>query len=118
MTFDCRGHGTPSLRGIPLASWYGKASFRWVKLTIPRRPTLLLILIISKTSNISYGQRRHGVRALGRHHPIWMFDVKTLGIISSACICNGRQGRLLFERPWSDSTRKGGAVYPVLEPKP
>jgi len=49
---------------------------------------------------------------------MWMFDVKTVGIISSACICNGRQGRLLFERPWRDSTKKGGAVLTALDSKP
>jgi len=58
------------------------------------------------------------VRALGRHHPLWMFDVKTVGIISSACICDGRRGRLLFERPWRDLTKKGGAVLTALDSKP
>jgi hypothetical protein len=106
------------LRGIPLASRYGNASLSRGKLRIPRRPTLLLILTIRKTSNISYDRRRDRVRALGRHHPIWMFDVKTVGIISSACICNGRRGRLLFERPWRDSTKKGGAVLTALDSKP
>ena len=47
---------------------------------------------------------------MGRNIPLYMFDVKKIGIISSACICNGRRGRLLFERPWTDSTKKGGAV--------
>ena len=79
---------------------------------------LLLILTISKTSNISYDRRRDRVRAWGRHHPIWMFDVNTVGIISSACICNGRQGRLLFERPCRDSTKKGGAVLTALDSQP
>jgi len=50
------------------------------------------------------------VRALGRHHLIQMFDVKTVGIISSACIWNGRRGRLLYERPCRDSTKNGDAV--------
>jgi len=78
----------------------------------------VLILTISKTFNISYDRRRDRVSALGRHHPIWMINVKTVGIISSACICNGRQGRLLFERPWRDSTKKGGAVLTVPDSKP
>jgi hypothetical protein len=60
------------------------------KLRIPRMLTLLLILTIRNTSNISYDRRLDRVRALGRHIPIWMFDVKTAGIISSACICTGR----------------------------
>jgi len=81
-------------------------------------PTLLLILTIRKTSNISYDRRHDRVRALGRHHPIWMFDVKTVGIISSACICNGRRSRLLFEGPWRDWTKKGGAVLTALDSKP
>ena len=84
---------------------------------IPRRPTLLLILTISKTSNISYDRRGDRVRALGRHHLIWIFDVKTVGIISSASICNGRPGRLLFERPGRDLIKPGVAVYIVLDSK-
>jgi len=47
-----------------------------------------------------------------------MFDVKKVGIMSSACICNGRRGRLLFERPWRDSTKKGGALETALASKP
>jgi hypothetical protein len=78
-------------------------------------PTLLLILAIPKTLNISYDRRQGCVRALDRHHLIWMFDVKTVGIISSACRSNGRQGRLLFERPWKNSRKKGGAVVAMLE---
>jgi len=46
-----------------------------------------------------------------------MFDVENVGIISPACICNGRQGRLLFERPGTDSTKQGGAVYTALDSK-
>jgi hypothetical protein len=87
-------------------------------LRIPQRPTLLLILTIRKTSNISYNRRLDRVRALGTHHLIWMFDVKTVGIISPACICNGRRGRLIFERPWRHSTKKGGAVLTALDSKP
>jgi hypothetical protein len=39
-----------------------------------------------------------------------MFDVKKEGIITSAWIPNGSPGRLEFERPWTDPTKKGGAV--------
>ena len=46
-----------------------------------------------------------------------MFDVENVGIISSACICNGRQGRLLFERPGRDLKKQGGAVYTALDSK-
>jgi hypothetical protein len=46
-----------------------------------------------------------------------MFDVDNVGIISSACIFNGRRGRLLFERPQSDSKGQGGAVYTALDSK-
>jgi len=63
LTLDCRGYGTPSLRGIPLASRHGNASLSRWKLRIPRRPTLLLILTISKTSNISYDRSRVRMRA-------------------------------------------------------
>ena len=70
LTLDCTVYGTPSLRWIPLVSWYGNASLRMRKLRIPCRPTLLLILMISKTSNISYDQSHLRVSALGRHIPI------------------------------------------------
>jgi len=69
-----------------------------------------MILTIRKTSNILSDRKPDRVRALGRHHPIWMFDVMTEGIISSAFLCNGRQGRLLFERPWRNWTTKVDAV--------
>jgi hypothetical protein len=36
---DCRAYGTPSLRGIPLASRYINASARRQKLRIPSMPT-------------------------------------------------------------------------------
>ena len=110
LTLDCRGHGTPSLRGIPLASRYGNASLNRRKLRITWRPTLMLILMIGNNSNLSYDRSRVRVRALARHIPIYMFDVQKVGIISSACIWNGRWGRHLFEWPWTDSTKKGGAV--------
>jgi len=71
---------------------------------------LLLILTIGKTLNILYDWSRVKVRALGRHSPIVMFHVKNGGIIACACICNGRRGRLLFERPGRVLTKKEGAV--------
>jgi len=70
LTLDCRGYGTPSWRGIPLASQCGNASLSWRKLWIPWRPSLVLILMISKTSNNSYNGSCVRVRALGRHIPI------------------------------------------------
>jgi len=70
LTLDCRGYGTLSLRGIPLAGRYGNASLSRGKLRFPRRPTLLFILTISKTLNISYDRSRGRVRAVGRHIPI------------------------------------------------
>jgi len=70
LTLDCRGYGTPSLRGIPPASLYGNASLSRRKLTIPQRPTVLLILTISKSLNFSYDRSRVRVWALGRHSPI------------------------------------------------
>jgi len=110
LTLDCRGYGTPSLRGIPVASWYVNVSLCRGKLKISWWPTLLLILTMRKTLNILYDRRGVRVRALMRHHPIWLFNVRTVGIISSACICNGRRGILPSERPWTDSTNEGGAV--------
>jgi hypothetical protein len=107
---DWRGYGTPSLRGIPLASWHGNASLSRGKLRNPHRPTISLILMISMPLNISYNQTRDSVRDLARHYLILMFNVKTAGMIIPACICNGRRGRLLFERHWRDSTKNGGAV--------
>jgi hypothetical protein len=53
--------------------------------------------MIRNTLNISDDWSRDRVTAVGRHHPIWIFDVKTVGIISFACRCNGRRGRLVFE---------------------
>jgi len=118
LTLDCRGYETPCLRGIPLASRYRNASLCSGKLRIPWRPMLLLILTISKTSNISYNRRRDRVRVVGRDHLVWMFDIMTIGMISSECICNGWRWRLLFQRPWRDSTNKGGAVLTTLDSKP
>jgi hypothetical protein len=70
LNLDCRGYGTPSLRGIPLANWYGNESLSRRNLRIPRRPTLLLTLTICKTSNISYNRSRVRLRALETHSPI------------------------------------------------
>jgi len=58
------------------------------------------------------------VRALGRHSLILMFHVKNVGIFACACICNGRRGRLLIERPGRVSTKKGRAVSTALDSKP
>jgi hypothetical protein len=63
LTFGCRGYGTPSMRGIHFANQYGNTSFSRRKLRIPQRPTLLLILTISKMSNILNDQSRVKVRA-------------------------------------------------------
>jgi len=49
VALDCRRYGTPSLRGIPLASQYWSTSLSWGKLRTPQRPTLGLILTIDKT---------------------------------------------------------------------
>jgi len=46
-----------------------------------------------------------------------MFDVENVGIIPSACVFNGRQGRLLLERPRGDSKEQGGAVNTALNSK-
>jgi len=70
LTLDCRGYWTPSLRGIPLTSRYGNQSLSRRKLRIHCRPTLLLIVMISKTSNISYDRSDVRVRALGSPSPI------------------------------------------------
>jgi len=67
---DCRGYWTPSQGGISLASWYRNVSLSRGELVIPWRASLLLILTISKTSNISYGRSRGRVRDLVRHCPI------------------------------------------------
>jgi len=71
---------------------------------------LLLIRTISKTSDISYDRSLVKVWALGKHSQILMFHVKNVGMIACACICNGRRGRLLFERPGRVLTKKGGSV--------
>jgi hypothetical protein len=46
-----------------------------------------------------------------------MFNVENVAIISSACICNGQEGRLLFGRPGRDSKKQGGTVYTLLDSK-
>ena len=98
MTLDCRNYGSASLSVIPNASRYGSASLSRRKLAISGRPTLLLILTMSKTWNISYDGSCLNERALGWHCLILMFHVKNVGIIACAFICNGRGGRQLFER--------------------
>jgi len=47
-----------------------------------------------------------------------MLDIKHVEMTSSACICNGRQGRLIQEWPWRDCTKYGGAVRTALDSKP
>jgi hypothetical protein len=79
---------------------------------------LLSILTIGKTWNMVYDRGCVRVRASGRHNPILKFNVRMVGILSSASKCNGRQGKLLLERPWRDSTETGGTVYTVLDSKP
>jgi len=101
---DCRGYGTPSLRGIPLASRYGNTSLITGKLGLPQRPMLLLF------QNISYRRSRARVRTFGRQMPISMYNINNVGIISSARICNGRLGRLQFDQPGRDLKQKGGAL--------
>jgi len=86
LTLDCTAYGTPYVWEIPLTSRYGNASLTRGKLRIPCRPTLLLILTIGKTLNISYNRRRENVIALRRPHPIWILKAMTVGIISSAWI--------------------------------
>jgi hypothetical protein len=78
------------------------------KLRIPRRPTLVWFL------NTLYDQSRARVRAWERHSPIYMFDFENVGMISSASIRNGRQCRLLFERPGRDLKKQGGREYTAL----
>jgi len=118
LILECGGYGTHSLIGIPLARRYGNRSHSRGKLRNSWRPRVFLILTISKSWNISYDLRGEKVWELRRHYPIRMFEDKTAGIISSECICNGRRGRLLCERPWRDLTTKGGAVLTALDPKP
>ena len=72
--------------------------------------THLVILMISKTSNISSNRSRVKVMAVGKHSPIYMFDIQNFGIIAYECTCNGRRGRLLFKRLGRVSTEMGGAV--------
>jgi hypothetical protein len=43
-----------------------------------------------------------------------MLDVENVGIISSACICNGGRGRLLFERLGRDSKKGRRSVYRAI----
>ena len=100
---ECIGYGTPSLRGIPLASRYRKASHCRGMVNIPRRPTLLLILKIIKSSDMHYHRSHVLATAFGMHCAILMCYLIHIGDIFSACVCNGRRGRLLFERTGRDS---------------
>jgi len=109
LTMDCRGYGTPSLRVIPLTSRCGKASPSRGKLKIPWRLTHLLFL------TNSYKPSHGRVRSMGRHSPIYMVDIKCLGIITCPGICNGRQGRIFSDRPGRDSKYQGCPVYAVLD---
>jgi hypothetical protein len=65
---------------------------------ISQTPIRLLSMVISKACNISYDWSRVRVRPLGMHHSIWMCDVRTLGLISSAGIYQSRWLILLFEQ--------------------
>jgi hypothetical protein len=67
--------------------------------------------------NDSYNCSLARVRALRRYSLIWIFDFENEGIISSPCIFNGRQGRLLFERPVRDSQQQAGTVSTVPDSK-
>jgi hypothetical protein len=73
---------------------------------------------MTKTSNISYDQSWARGKGSERHSPKKVFDVEKVRIISSTLICNGWLGRFLFERPWTDLTNKGGAVWTLLDSKP
>jgi hypothetical protein len=64
LTRDCRGYGTPSLTGTPLASQDGNMTLSRWKLRITRWPTVLVCL------NKSYDRNRAWVRALEVHSPI------------------------------------------------
>jgi hypothetical protein len=107
---DCSDIRTPSLRGIPLAREYKNAALFRGKLGIPQLPTLLLIVIISKVSNISHNRQSVRVKVLVRHNLIWMFKIRNIGIRSSASMCNSSRGRLLYARPWTDLSNRGAAV--------
>jgi hypothetical protein len=110
LTLDCSGNRTPALIGIPFASQYRNASLDRRMLWIPPRPMHLLSVTFTKTSNISYNQRCFTVKMLVSCCLIWMFDIKTVETISTACIYKGRQGRHLCEQPGSDCTKKRAAV--------
>jgi len=96
LTLDCRGYGTPSLRGIPLTSRCGMASPSRGKMRIPQR----LPHLVFRTN--LYEQSRGRVRSMGRHCPIYMFDIKYLGVITCPGICNGRRARIWSDWPGRD----------------
>jgi len=57
------------------------------------------------------------VRALERHRPIEMINIKTVGIIACVRIGNDRRGRPLFMQLWRVSNKNGGAVWTALDSK-
>jgi hypothetical protein len=105
------GYGTPTSSGIPVASRCGDRSRSRGKLRIPQRPMVLLIL------NNSYDQSCGRVRALGRHCPIYRFNVRNVLIIFAAYIWITWQGRLLLKQPGRHSKNQGGTVYTTLDSK-
>jgi len=88
---DCRGYGTPSMGGSPVASYCGSMSLSRGMQSFRRRLTLLLI-----QSNLN-DRSCVRVSALGRHSPIYLFDFNNLRKIQSVCICQSRRSRLMFE---------------------
>jgi hypothetical protein len=92
------------LRGIPLASRLGNASLSSGKLRFPQRPMLVMFL------NNLYDRGCARVWAFRMHSLIEIFDIENVGIISSLCISNGSQARLLFARPGSYWKKQGGAL--------
>jgi hypothetical protein len=90
VTKNCRGYDTPSLRGIPFASQYAYVSLTRGKMKISRRSKPMLVLTISKISNISYDQSHVWVRAWSTHSLIQMSNIKHVAIMSAASIFNDR----------------------------
>jgi hypothetical protein len=60
-------------------------------------PTLLLIRLTGKSSNIGHNHTRVRVRALGWHSTIWMVEIERGGMSSTGLQCDGRHGGLLLE---------------------
>jgi hypothetical protein len=105
------GYGTPSSSRIPVASQCGDRSRSRGKLRIPQRPMLLLFL------NNSYYRSCGRVRALGRHCPIYRFNVRNVVISFAAYIWISWRGRLLVKQPGRHSKNQGGTVYATLDSK-